>query len=161
MFYIFHGEKVRFFFYLYSNNIFLDFSLTPLHRAESETRYAQRKVFETWRGRGWIYDERLSPRHRWFMIAFLSLERFSRVGGGQEKEGGGKKNFIRKFHSVSREEVCVTWNVRSLLSRSHCTPLMGRVWYGDNMTHLKVMVDPDATLCSRGPIIAATGAVLS
>lgn len=29
------------------------------------------------------------------MIAFLSLERFSRVGGGQEKEGGGKKNFIR------------------------------------------------------------------
>lgn len=47
MFYIFHGEKVRFFFYLYSNYIFLDFSLTPLHRAESETRYAQRKVFET------------------------------------------------------------------------------------------------------------------
>lgn len=56
---------------------------------------------------------------------------------------------------------CITWNVRSLLSRSHCTPLMGRVWYGDNMTHLRVIVEPDGTLCSRGPIMSATGAVLS
>lgn len=70
------------------------------------------------------------------------------------------RNFIREIQRVSSWG-CITWNVRSLLSRSHCTPLMGRVWYGDNMTHLRVIVEPDGTLCSRGPIMSATGAVLS
>lgn len=97
----------------------------------------------------------ISPSRRawWYTSAFFFLSPILPIPGRQTEI------------SLERPRVsswgCITWNVRSLLSRSHCTPLMGRVWYGDNMTHLRVIVEPDGTLCSQGPIMSATGAVLS